>query len=82
MVFADLREFLPAVDERGELKTVLGADLKSEIGSITEITAWSSEHPALLFDDIPGVRPGFRIAAHCFDSYQRMPLAAVAGLIR
>lgn len=72
--FPDLRAYLARVSEIGELREVHGADLKSEIGSITEITAWSPEHPMLLFDDIPGVQPGFRIAAHSFDSYERMRL--------
>jgi 4-hydroxy-3-polyprenylbenzoate decarboxylase len=72
--FPDLRAYLASVAEIGELREVHGADLKSEIGAITEITAWSPEHPMLLFDDIPEVQPGFRIAAHSFDSYQRMRL--------
>jgi UbiD family decarboxylase len=72
--FPDLRAFLDRVCEIGELRTISGADTKSEIGAITEITAWSPEHPMLLFDDIPGVAPGFRIAAHSYDSYQRMRL--------
>lgn len=72
--FPDLRAYLKSVSDAGELREVHGADLKSEIGAITEITAWSPEHPMLLFADIPGVRSGFRIAAHSFDSYQRMRL--------
>jgi UbiD family decarboxylase len=72
--FGDLRAYLDRVEEIGELRKVSGADTKSEIGAITEITAWSPEHPMILFDDIPGVDPGFRIAAHSYDSYQRTRL--------
>lgn len=74
MVFSDLRAYLQKVDEIGELGHVRGADPEVEIGSITEITAWTPEHPMFLFDDIAGVRPGFRIAVHSFDSYRRMQL--------
>jgi 4-hydroxy-3-polyprenylbenzoate decarboxylase len=52
---------------------VHGADLKSDVGAITEITAWSSEHPLVLFDAIDG-HPGARIGVHSFDSYRRMQL--------
>lgn len=74
MEFPDLRDYLKKVEEVGELRTVKGADLASDIGGITEITAWSPEHPMFLFEDIPGVTGGGRIAVHSFDSYKRMQL--------
>jgi 4-hydroxy-3-polyprenylbenzoate decarboxylase len=74
VAFTDLRAYLAQVQEIGELQVVRGADTKSEIGAITEITAWSPEHPMILFEDIPGVRPGFRVAVHGYDSYHRMRL--------
>jgi UbiD family decarboxylase len=74
VAFADLRAYLDAVDGMGELQRITGADTKEDIGSITEITAWSPEHPMYLFEDIPGVDPGFRVAVHAFDSYKRMQL--------
>ena len=73
MIFDDYRAYLAAVDEAGELRTVHGADLKSDVGAITEITAWSPEHPLVLFDAIDG-HPGARIGVHSFDSYRRMQL--------
>jgi 4-hydroxy-3-polyprenylbenzoate decarboxylase len=74
MRFKDLREYVKKVDEVGELKTVLGADTKTDIGPITEITAWSPEHPMILFDEIKGYPRGWRIVAHSYDSYKRMQL--------
>jgi UbiD family decarboxylase len=74
MKFNDLRDYLQKVDEMGELKEVLGADAETEIGPITEITAWSKEHPMLLFDEIKGYPKGYRIACHVFDSYKRQQL--------
>lgn len=74
MEFADLREYLGKVEETGELQRVRGANLQEDIGSITEITAWTPEHPMYLFEDIPGVDPGFKVAVHSYDSYKRMQL--------
>lgn len=74
MLFEDLRAYLTEVDKLGELRHVRGADPESEVGPITEITAWSPEHPMLLFDELVTHRPGTRVAVHSFDSYQRMRL--------
>jgi UbiD family decarboxylase len=73
MHFDDYRAYLDAVNGLGELRTVRGADTKSDIGPITEITAWAPDHPVLLFEDIPGF-PDYRIACHSFDSPERMRL--------
>jgi UbiD family decarboxylase len=73
MHFDDYRAYLEAVAGIGELRTVSGADTKSDIGPITEITAWSPNHPVVLFEDIPG-HPGYRMACHSFDSLRRMGL--------
>ncbi|MBO0874708.1 MAG: hypothetical protein J2P19_15075, partial [Pseudonocardia sp.] len=62
MEFVDYRAFLSAVERAGELQTVRGADLKSDVGAITEITAWSAEHPLILFDEINGHPAGWRVA--------------------
>lgn len=74
MRFDDYRAFLQEVGRAGELTTVPGADLKTDIGSITEITAWSPEHPLVVFDRIDGHPAGWRVAVHSFDSYRRMQL--------
>ena len=74
MRFDDLRAYIKKVDEIGELKTVSGADTRTDIGPITEITAWSAEHPMVVFDDIQGFPKGSRIAVHACDSYKRMQL--------
>lgn len=70
----DLRDYLAEVDALGELRRVSGADTKTDIGSITEITAWSAEHPMILFDEIVGFPKGWRVAVHSFDSYHRSRL--------
>jgi len=74
MDFYDLRAYLDKVGDISELTTVLGADTATDIGPITEITAWSPDHPMILFDEIPGYAKGWRIAIHAADSYKRMQL--------
>ncbi len=74
MEFEDLRAFLAEVDKLGELVTLRGADPMTDIGSVTEITAWSPDHPMILFDDIVGHPSGWRVAVHSPDSYRRMQL--------
>jgi UbiD family decarboxylase len=74
MTFNDLREFITKVDKIGELQKVLGADTETEIGSITEIVAWSPEHPMILFDEIKGFPKGARIVVHTYNSYKRTQL--------
>lgn len=73
MPFDDLREFISKVEEIGELKRISGADTRSDIGPITEILAWSREHPMVLFEEIPGYSNS-RVAVHAYDSYKRMQL--------
>ncbi len=74
MKFEDLREFIKRVDEIGELQRVDGADPKTEIGPITEIVAWTPEHPSLLFDNIKGYPKGYRIMVWSYTSTKRAQL--------
>lgn len=77
MAFADLREFIAAVDNLGELKRIEGAHWDLEIGAITELVA-ERKGPALLFDRIPDYPAGYRILTHPFASTKRTAL--VLGL--
>jgi len=64
-MFDDLRGFIQALDERGELKRIEGAHWDLEIGPISYIVA---EHrgPGLLFDNIKGYPKGYRVATNIF----------------
>jgi 4-hydroxy-3-polyprenylbenzoate decarboxylase len=62
-MFDDLRDYLQALDERGWIKKVEGADWNLEIGAIHELMA-ESFGPALLFDMIKGYPKGYRIATN------------------
>jgi UbiD family decarboxylase len=57
----DLRVWLDEVRQLGELREVRGADWNLELGAISELNVKKALPPALLFDDIAGYRPGFRV---------------------
>jgi UbiD family decarboxylase len=57
----DLREFIQKAKEVGELKVIEGANWELEIGAISFEVASRPNPSALLFDKIPGYKPGFRI---------------------
>ncbi len=65
-MFNDLREFIEQCRASGELKLYDGADWNLELGVLTEIEAHQPNPPALLFDNITGYPPGYRIAANLF----------------
>ena len=71
----DLREFIEVVDRLGELKRVDGADWDLEVGAITEIIALKPSCPLLLFDNIKGHKPGYRIVTNLLHTERRLALA-------
>ncbi|MFC1907152.1 UbiD family decarboxylase [Chloroflexota bacterium] len=72
---SDLREFIDKVDEIGELKRVDGADWDLEIGVLTEIEAATKSQSMLLFDNIKGHKPGYRVVSNLFNTNKRIALA-------
>ncbi len=75
MIYKDLRGFIKQVDELGALRRVNGADPHFELGGITEVAAGTPECPALLFDRIKGLAPGFRVFTNATTTPQRAALA-------
>ena len=63
----DLRFFIEALADLGELRTVDGADWNLEIGALSEIGA-DQNGPALLFDRIKGYPPGYRVLSNILTS--------------
>jgi UbiD family decarboxylase len=70
----DLRSWLKQMNEAGELLTVKGAEREAEIGGIVDILMRKMGRPAVLFEDIPGYTPGFRVLANLFTSVKRIAL--------
>lgn len=76
----DLREFVVAVRERGELAVVKNAHWDKELGAVTEVLYRQKveKSPMLIFDEIPGYPKGYRCAYGMFGSPFR--LALVLGM--
>src|SRR5258708_14875165 len=75
----DLRGWMAAVDQIGELKHLDGADWDVEIGSVTEMGHHRGEQSkALLFDNIKGYTPGYRVLSTTLNTTKR--LAVTLGM--
>jgi UbiD family decarboxylase len=74
-MYKDLRQFIDLVDKLGALRRIDGADPHFEIGGITEVAAGLPDCPALLFDNIKGYKPGFRVFTNATTNVQRAALA-------
>src|ERR1043165_5538206 len=72
----DLREFISAVEERGELARVADAHWDRELGAVTEVLYRQKveKAPMLLFDDIPDYPRGYQCAYGMFGSPYRLSL--------
>jgi 4-hydroxy-3-polyprenylbenzoate decarboxylase len=57
----DTREWLERVDAIGELRVVRRAGWQADIGAITQMLDHTDGSPAVLFDEVPGYRPGRRV---------------------
>ena len=74
----DLRAFLAAVAEGGEVKHVAGAHWDRELGAVTEVLYREKvdKSPLLLFDEVPGYGRGMR----CLYGMLGSPLRLALGL--
>jgi 4-hydroxy-3-polyprenylbenzoate decarboxylase len=70
----DLRDWLAKLGVADDLLTVKGADREREIGGIVDIAMRKMGRPAVLFEDIPGYTPGFRVVANLFTSVKRIAM--------
>src|SRR4030095_2505207 len=74
MAFEDLRLFLDACQEIDELRVLQGADWDLEIGALAELN-FEIDGPCLLFDNIKGYPPGYRVAVNIQDTRRRALLS-------
>ena len=72
--YRDLREWLLKAQEMGELKTAKSIDLE-DVGRIAEISTGFESAPAVLLDDFPGYKPGYRILINPYGSAARIGLS-------
>ncbi len=75
VAYQDLREFIALADQLGAVRHISGAQVFHEIGGVTEVAAGLAHAPALLFDNIPGYRSGFRVFTNATTNAQRAALA-------
>src|SRR5690242_11503526 len=68
----DLRDWLAAIDQLGELQRVDGADWRLEIGGLSELNYRRRPPAAMLFDHIPGYPAGFRVLTGSLASARRI----------
>jgi UbiD family decarboxylase len=73
---SDLRTFIAAVDEMGELLRVDNVDRDSEVGPLTEAIAETIPGPPMVvYDQFAGFPKGYRLACQIMASYRRVALA-------
>jgi len=71
----DLREWIEAVDGMGELTRVSDADPAVDVGGLTDLYQWEMGNPALLFDNLAGHPPGYRLLSNVHTSLPRVALS-------
>jgi len=75
MANKDLRSFVDAAREAGELKRIKGAEPKEEIGGIVDIYQRRMGNPAVMFEEVPGFPKGSRVLANILTSVPRINIA-------
>ncbi|MDP2728256.1 MAG: UbiD family decarboxylase, partial [Dehalococcoidia bacterium] len=77
MSYKDVRGWIDEVDRMGQLKRIQGADWDLEIGALVEIISRENKNrPALLFDNIRGYPPGYRVLSGLLNNMPRLALTA------
>jgi 4-hydroxy-3-polyprenylbenzoate decarboxylase len=82
----DLREFIEKCKELGECKEIDGADWNLEIGAIAQWQVTEATSPLLVFDNIKGYPPGYRVCCNMYRTMNRealclgLPLNAKVGV--
>jgi UbiD family decarboxylase len=74
MPFSDLREFLEALEKKGELTRISGAHWNLEIGVLSEL-AFERQGPALFFENIADYPSDYRIVSNLCTTRNRALMA-------
>ena len=81
--YKDLREWIREADKLGEMKYINGLTWEREIGMVTEMLHHTDPAPCGLFDEVPGIKKGFRVLTNFFSAKRaNMTLGFPAGLNR
>jgi UbiD family decarboxylase len=66
LLYGDLREWLEAAERMGAVKVVKGANWQEDIGLAVEVVCHDEGTPTVVFDDVEGCYPGFRVLINWF----------------
>ena len=69
--YDDLRDWIAEADRLGELRVVRGASWEEDIGLAAEAVIKQDDGPAVLFDDVEGCPPGYRVIMNVFAGKRR-----------
>lgn len=64
--YDDLRGWLSAAEELGEVRRICGLSWEREIGMASAVLQRDGSAPCGLFGDIPGIKKGFRVLTNLF----------------
>jgi 4-hydroxy-3-polyprenylbenzoate decarboxylase len=64
--YVDLRDWIREVEKLGEIKRLQGMSWERDIGMVTALLQRNDPSPCAIFDDIPGLRKGFRVLTNFF----------------
>ena len=70
--YTDLRDWLRAVEQMGELRRADGATWEEDIGRVSEMLHHTDESPAVLFDAVPGYPKGYRVLVNSLGARRRL----------
>jgi hypothetical protein len=66
MTYEDMREWIVEAEKLGELRVVNGASWEEDIGLAAEVVQHDEGAPCIVFDNVPGCPPGFRMLINFF----------------
>ena len=66
LTYEDMREWIIEAEKLGELRVVKGASWEEDIGLAAEVVQHDENAPCIVFDDVPGCPPGFRMLINFF----------------
>ena len=79
--YSDLRDWIVEADRLGEIKRLTGITWQREIGMVGAMLQRADPSPCAIFDEIPGVKPGFRVLVNFFGGKRaNVTLGFPAGL--
>ncbi len=64
--YEDLRGWITGAQALGEVRIVKGASWQKEIGQASELVMARDDAPCVIFDDVPGCPPGYRVLVNFF----------------